>query len=173
MPEDPNAVFIMVATGTGIAPYRAFWRRQFMEDVPNYKCAAAALTLNTIEYRLFRGDAADKLMQGLENDVTCRRAACALTLRLSSSAPSRDGGFHMRPCACRPAGKLPWCAALTASPPRHAGSRGCRGCSWAPPTATPSCTTTRSRPSRRSTPTSSAWTTRSRASRRTRAAVRV
>ncbi len=37
MPEDPNAVFIMVATGTGIAPYRAFWRRQFMEDVPNYK----------------------------------------------------------------------------------------------------------------------------------------
>lgn len=40
MPEDPNAVYIMVATGTGIAPYRAFWRRQFMEDVPNYKCAA-------------------------------------------------------------------------------------------------------------------------------------
>ncbi len=37
MPEDENAVFIMVATGTGIAPYRAFWRRQFMEDVPNYK----------------------------------------------------------------------------------------------------------------------------------------
>lgn len=37
MPEDNNAVFIMVATGTGIAPYRAFWRRQFMEDVPNYK----------------------------------------------------------------------------------------------------------------------------------------
>ena len=32
-------MFIMVATGTGIAPYRAFWRRQFMEDVPNYKCA--------------------------------------------------------------------------------------------------------------------------------------
>ena len=38
MPEDPNSVFIMVATGTGIAPYRAFWRRQFMEDVPGYKC---------------------------------------------------------------------------------------------------------------------------------------
>ena len=39
MPEDPNAVYIMVATGTGIAPYRAFWRRQFVEDVPDYKCA--------------------------------------------------------------------------------------------------------------------------------------
>lgn len=38
MPEDLNAVFIMVATGTGIAPYRAFWRRQFLEDVPNYTC---------------------------------------------------------------------------------------------------------------------------------------
>ncbi|KAL3155179.1 hypothetical protein ABBQ32_013119 [Trebouxia sp. C0010 RCD-2024] len=37
MPEDPNAVYIMVATGTGIAPYRAFWRRQFLEDVPNFK----------------------------------------------------------------------------------------------------------------------------------------
>ena len=43
MPEDPNAVFIMVATGTGIAPYRAFWRRQFMEDVPNYKCVLVCM----------------------------------------------------------------------------------------------------------------------------------
>lgn len=37
MPEDKNAVLICVATGTGIAPYRAFWRRCFYEDVPNYK----------------------------------------------------------------------------------------------------------------------------------------
>lgn len=37
MPEDPNAVYIMVATGTGIAPYRSFWRRQFVEDIPGFK----------------------------------------------------------------------------------------------------------------------------------------
>eukprot|EP01024_Parvocaulis_polyphysoides_P007575 TRINITY_DN12250_c0_g2_i1.p1 TRINITY_DN12250_c0_g2~~TRINITY_DN12250_c0_g2_i1.p1 ORF type:complete len:378 (+),score=47.65 TRINITY_DN12250_c0_g2_i1:105-1136(+) len=37
MPEDPNAVIICVATGTGIAPFRSFWRRIFFENIPNYK----------------------------------------------------------------------------------------------------------------------------------------
>ncbi len=37
LPEDPSTCLIMVATGSGIAPYRTFWRRLFMEDVPNYK----------------------------------------------------------------------------------------------------------------------------------------
>ncbi len=32
MPE-PNKPLIMVATGTGIAPFRAFWRRAFFEQV--------------------------------------------------------------------------------------------------------------------------------------------
>ena len=44
MPEDPDAVFIMPATDTGIAPYHAFWRRQFMEDVPSYMCVALQVT---------------------------------------------------------------------------------------------------------------------------------
>jgi ferredoxin--NADP+ reductase len=35
--EDHNATHIMVATGTGIAPYRGYLRRMFLEDVPNYK----------------------------------------------------------------------------------------------------------------------------------------
>ena len=37
LPEDPNAVVICVATGTGIAPFRTFYRRMFVENVPNYK----------------------------------------------------------------------------------------------------------------------------------------
>lgn len=37
LPEDPNSVLICVATGTGIAPFRSFWRRCFYEDVPGWK----------------------------------------------------------------------------------------------------------------------------------------
>lgn len=32
LPKDPNADVIMIATGTGIAPFRAFLHRLFMED---------------------------------------------------------------------------------------------------------------------------------------------
>lgn len=37
LPEDKNSVVIMVATGTGIAPYRGFWRRAFIEKPDNYQ----------------------------------------------------------------------------------------------------------------------------------------
>lgn len=37
IPEDPKSVLIMVATGTGIAPFRSFWRRLFFENIPSYK----------------------------------------------------------------------------------------------------------------------------------------
>eukprot|EP00887_Chlorella_sp_A99_P001025 scaffold14.g1025.t1 len=37
LPEDPNAVIICVATGTGIAPFRTFYRRMFVENIPSYK----------------------------------------------------------------------------------------------------------------------------------------
>ena len=42
MPEDQNTPVIMVATGTGIAPYRAFWRRMFMEKIPSYNFTGLA-----------------------------------------------------------------------------------------------------------------------------------
>lgn len=32
----------MVATGTGIAPYRAFWRRFFLEEIEGYKFTGLA-----------------------------------------------------------------------------------------------------------------------------------
>jgi ferredoxin--NADP+ reductase len=37
MPADPNATVIMLATGTGIAPFRAFMRRAFAENNSDYK----------------------------------------------------------------------------------------------------------------------------------------
>lgn len=36
MPTDPNATIIMLATGTGIAPFRSFMRRAFAEKNPDY-----------------------------------------------------------------------------------------------------------------------------------------
>lgn len=40
--DDPNATHIMIATGTGVAPYRGYLRRMFMEDVPNYRFGGLA-----------------------------------------------------------------------------------------------------------------------------------
>ena len=65
--EDPDAVHICVATGTGIAPYRAFWRRMFYENVPGYQFKGRVL--------LYFGDGnADGLLYAQElADLQVRR----------------------------------------------------------------------------------------------------
>ncbi|KAF5752700.1 putative ferredoxin--NADP reductase [Tripterygium wilfordii] len=40
--DDPNATHIMIATGTGVAPYRGYLRRMFMESVPTFNFGGLA-----------------------------------------------------------------------------------------------------------------------------------
>ncbi|GMP71693.1 hypothetical protein CsSME_00029999 [Camellia sinensis var. sinensis] len=43
LPEhDQNATHIMIATGTGVAPYRGYLRRMFMESVPKFNFGGLA-----------------------------------------------------------------------------------------------------------------------------------
>jgi ferredoxin--NADP+ reductase len=42
LPKDPSTPVIMVATGTGIAPMRAYIRRFFVEDIPSWNFTGLA-----------------------------------------------------------------------------------------------------------------------------------
>jgi ferredoxin--NADP+ reductase len=78
MPEaTPAADIIMVATGTGIAPYRAFWKRLFVEKTP------AAANFKGLAW-LFLGVAnSDALLYDDELQVVVRANPCKLsTLRI-------------------------------------------------------------------------------------------
>ena len=50
LPEDPNATIIMMATGTGIAPYRAYLRRIFKEHHEDYKFNGFAWLIFGVPY---------------------------------------------------------------------------------------------------------------------------
>jgi ferredoxin--NADP+ reductase len=51
MPSDPNATLIMMATGTGIAPYRAYLRRMLKEQHDDYKFNGFAWLIFGVPYQ--------------------------------------------------------------------------------------------------------------------------
>lgn len=50
LPDDPEATIIMLATGTGIAPFRAFLWRMFKENNPDYQFKGLAWLFFGVAY---------------------------------------------------------------------------------------------------------------------------
>jgi ferredoxin--NADP+ reductase len=50
LPDDPDATIIMMATGTGIAPFRAFLWRMFLEQHEDYKFKGLAWLVFGVAY---------------------------------------------------------------------------------------------------------------------------
>merc|ERR1712174_160629 len=81
-----DKVHIMVATGTGIAPYRSYWRRMFLEDTPFKFTGLAWLFMGVANSDATLYD--DELNEILENYPDQFRVDYAL----SREQKNKDGG---------------------------------------------------------------------------------
>jgi ferredoxin--NADP+ reductase len=87
LPEDPNANIIMMATGTGIAPFRAYLRRLFVEQHEDYKFNGFAwliLGVATTPNILYKEDL-EKLQEEFPNNFR-------LTYAISREQKNSEGG---------------------------------------------------------------------------------
>jgi len=86
LPEDPDAKIIMMATGTGIAPFRAYLRRMFQEKHEDYKFNGLAWLIFGVPYTeniLYKEDL-EKLQEEFPNNFR-------LTYAISREQKTDDG----------------------------------------------------------------------------------
>ncbi|NBD16133.1 MAG: ferredoxin-NADP reductase [Cyanobacteria bacterium] len=86
LPEDPNANIIMMATGTGIAPFRAYLQRMFEEKHEDYKFNGFAWLIFGVPYTeniLYKEDL-EKLQEEFPNNFR-------LTYAISREQKTDDG----------------------------------------------------------------------------------
>ena len=86
LPEDPNANIIMMATGTGIAPYRAYLSRMFQEKHEDYKFKGFAWLIFGVPYQeniLYKEDL-EKMQEDFPDNFR-------LTYALSREQKTADG----------------------------------------------------------------------------------
>ena len=86
LPEDPNATIIMMATGTGIAPYRAYLRRMFQEKHEDYKFNGFAWLIFGVPYQenILYKEELEKMQQEFPDNFR-------LTYALSREQKTADG----------------------------------------------------------------------------------